>query len=116
MSVESKVFDQLNKVELKSQKIELSLINDAKQLGQILKTLNTNIVKNGEKAMELLSVVEKDGQKALYVFKDSMALLEKIAQMYEDLGIPSDGSEEPDVKNLIKLTDDLLAYRKRYRF
>lgn len=116
MSVESKVFDQLNKVELKSQKIELSLINDAKQLGQIFKTLNASILKNGEKANELLSIVQKDGQKALYAFRDASALIERIAQMYEDLGIPSDGSEEPDVKNLMKMMDDLLTYRKRYSF
>lgn len=119
MNTDKKVFNKLfseEKTELASQKIELSLISDATQLGKTLAALNSNIVKNGEKANELYSLVQKDGQIALAAFKDGARLQERIAKMYEDLGIPSDGSEEPGVKVLLKEMDDLLTYRKRYSF
>jgi hypothetical protein len=119
MSIESKVFEKLftsDKVELESQKVELSLITDATEFGNALATLNNNILKNGEKANDLLSIVQKDGQMALAIFREGTKLQERIARMYEDLGIPSDGSEEPGVKNLLKQMNDLLTYRKRYSF
>lgn len=119
MNTDKKVFNKLfdsEKVELESQRIELGLMDDAAALTSILKGLNQKILSNGEKANELYSIVQKDGEKALLAFSDASKLYDRIAQMFKDLGLPATPQSDPKVKAMFKEMDDLLTYRKRYSF
>lgn len=116
MSIESKVFEKLfttDKVELASQKVELALLDDAANLAKSLKSLNNQIKADGDKANELYSKVSMNGEKALVTFSQASKLIDRIDQMFRDLGQPAN---DPDYKELLSQLDTVLTYRKRYNF
>lgn len=116
MSIESKVFEKLftaDKVELESQKVELALLDDAANLSKLLKSLNTQIKADGDKANDLYSKVSVNGEKALSAFSQASKLIDRIDQMFRDLGQPAN---DPDYTELISQLDTVLTYRKRYNF
>ena len=116
MQTERKVFEKLftpDKVELASQKYEFALLDDAANLTKALKSLNNQIKSDGDKANELYSKVSQNGEKALNAFSQASKLIDRIEQMFRDLGMPA---EDPDYKALISEADTVLTYRKRYNF
>ena len=116
MQTEKKVFEKLftpDKVELESQRVELSLISDAANLTKVLKSLNNQIKADGDKANDLYSKVSSNGEKALAAFSQASKLIDRMDQMFRDLGMPA---EDPDYKALISEADTVLTYRKRYNF
>jgi hypothetical protein len=117
MNTDKKVFNKLfveDKVELESQKVELGLTQDAQSLLKLLKSFNDAIKSDGDKANALYDKVSVNGQKALMVFKESMKVLEKINQAYENIGMATD--TDPNYNALLKEADVTLAYRKKYNF
>lgn len=92
MSVESKVFDQLNKVELGSQRIELGVIDDAvKGINQVKKAYANPIWNQLEKLPNMVLQIVSEAQMVLKDAAKGQAMAiesaRKASTMAKELGI-----------------------------
>ena len=97
---------------LASEKIELSLIGDAKKLLSKIKSDLKKIESKGEKALDLNDEVQKLGNEALSQLNKLRKYEEDIARMSKDLGLAA----PKELTELTKAIDDILTFRKRYTF
>lgn len=113
MSVESKVFDQLNKVELKSQKIELSIVDTIKKESE--KASDTFyaavvLINNARnKAEDLLKT-------AMLFANGNSARISEAEKMFNELGIevPKEVLDaKTSTKNLLKKSQDGIGMLKK---
>lgn len=111
-SVYNRLFSEPKKTELESQKIELSLIDDAKKILTKVKKDLKEINSKGEKANTLYEEVGNLGRNTLSVFNKLEKFSSSIKKMSLDLGV----KPPKEVQELDEAIDDILTYRKRYNF
>lgn len=98
----------------KTNKIELGLIDDAKNLAKIqLNRLNL-IEKNGEKMLKLEEVIQGQGKDAIGDFNKIQSMLSRIEDAAKNLGLKPNNID--GYKSLKKAEDLFFTYRKRYNF
>ena len=100
------------KTELKSEKVELSLIGDAKKLLSKIKGDLKKIESKGEKALDLNDEIQKLGNEALAQLNKLRKYQEDISSMSKDLGL----TPPKELTELTKAIEDILTFRKRYTF
>ena len=108
-------------VELASQKIELGLIDDVKNIANRLKILDNVLSKNGQEVQNLLGdftvlqskikdrfiQVEMDAEDAESDIKEAVKIIDKVSATAKDLGI--------DPKS-IKGTDEIVKYTESLEY
>jgi hypothetical protein len=103
MSTLKTVFNKLtkeDKVELKSEKIELSLVSDfISEYNQAIKKTN-ELVNDWDKVQKLKSAFKKDAEKNKNQLKSLVKPLEKIKQQAKELGL-----DEKEINNKIGRPD-----------
>jgi len=97
-----KVFETLNKVELKSEKVELSLLSDLAKSDNEIKSFikkYEKIVVETEKAQQLLKEAKKMKDKGYSLSSENIKIGRKFVQEFKELGVPV--SELKNVKGFM---------------
>jgi hypothetical protein len=119
MQTEKKVFEKLfahDKVELKSKKVELGILDDINNLRVQLSNYNSEIQQKGDVVKSNFRDVQNLGEKALMLFKQGNNYISQVNKLYEEIGFPGNAESETEVKQLLLQMDLLLKYRKSYNF
>mgnify|MGYP003134046302 FL=1 len=115
MNTQERIYSKLNsinKVELKSEKIELSLVSDfISEYNQAIKKTN-ELVNDWDKVQKLKSAFKKNAEKNKNELKSLVKPLEKIRQQAKELGLNekeiNDNIGRPDLKRDIDNVDFFL--------
>lgn len=119
MSTLKSVGDKLFKTGLASQRVELALIDDLKQLVVRMKAIDGALMKSTNKAVSALSAFSKvqgdldDGYKTATLDREdaeediklALSLIEKISKQAKDLGL--NPNDIPQTKEIVKLTSNI---------
>jgi len=100
-----KVFETLNKVELKAEKVELSLLSDLAKSDNEIKSFikkYEKIVVEAEKAQQLLKEAKKMNDKGYSLSSANLKIGRKFVQEFKELGVPL--SELKNVKGFMDNT------------
>ena len=114
-------------VELASQKIELGLIDDVKNIANRLKTLDNVLSKNGQEVQNLLGdftvlqskikdkfiKVEMDAEDAESDIKEAVKIIDKVSATAKELGIDPKSIKGTD--EIVKNTESLEYIIKRVK-
>lgn len=122
MSIESKVFLQLekvqpsdkNKIELEQHRIEFVLLDRALKLADTLEKMAAMIKEDGEKQNMYADKVASQGPTLMAQWQNGSRMIDEISITSKNLGI--DPNSLPEVKRIIAILDTILTYRKRYNF
>lgn len=107
----AKLQDETPKTELESQKVELALIDDAKQaINEARKTMAV-IEKDGGKYLDLYQRIQNNGDRLMSIFDVLDNQVRKLDKAQKDLGV-----KIPEVSQLEKVMDEILRMRKTYTF
>jgi len=112
-SVYNRLFSKVEKTELESQKIELSLIDDAKKLTSVYygktDSANGKLKALASESRSIISIID-DALKAA----DKMpSLISKLETMAKDLGIKVKIEELESMKNAVKESKEYKDYKKK---
>jgi len=105
-----KVFETLNKVELKSEKVELSLLSDLAKSDNEIKSFikkYEKIVVETEKAQQLLKEAKKMKDKGYSLSSENLKIGRKFVQEFKELGVPLS-----DLKNVKGFMDNSKTRQK----
>jgi len=105
-----KVFETLNKVELKSEKVELSLLSDLAKSDNEIKSFikkYEKIVVETEKAQQLLKEAKKMNDKGYSLSSENLKIGRKFVQEFKELGVPLS-----DLKNVKGFMDNSKTRQK----
>ena len=103
-----------SKTELKTEKIELGLVEDAKKITDVQLNRLSLIKKNGDEMLKLAKIIEKQGSDATTDFKKGVSVSKRIEEAAKNLGFKP--NTIPGYKDLEKAEDLFYTYRKRYNF
>lgn len=115
MSIESKVFLQLEKVQpSESKKVELGLTDDASSLAVLMNTLNTRIERAGDERDKMQAILDADGKKLLSALSEAAKLEDKIDALFKEIGLDAAASKDPKLMAMVKQMDRAVINRRKY--
>jgi 6-phosphogluconate dehydrogenase len=103
------VYKQINKEELKSEKIELALIDDLKQIQKESTKAYVDYIDDMDTSKGYLSQAKKKATKAVQLLKESVNLYEDVESKFKELGIdvPSELKKQTPKAALAEAEKDL---------
>jgi len=118
----NKVFSKLakedKKTELKSEKVELGLIDDVEKQNKKTREINTNLFNSGKKFLEAKNSLDMWIKESKNIYNKSVSVEEKISKAAKDLGLNISDVKEAkqlnsNLSQLEKTLNDAEKLRKR---
>lgn len=125
----NRVYEKLNKVELKSEKIELALIDDLNKSLDGLKSFDKVIAREGQKALSAYSNLQAEGAKLEEAYQDAFSFIddaeseiskaekvvENLAKTAKELGInPRDIKGTTELVKVVANLEDTINTLNKY--
>ena len=109
MDILRRVFSTLNKVELKSEKIELGLVDDLKAIQKESTKAYVEYIDDMDTSKGFLSQAKKKATKAVQLLKESVETYNKTEKAFKELGVdmPSELKKQTPVPALQEAEKDL---------
>jgi len=119
--VVNKILSRLGKAEkteLKSEKVELALIDDVENQNKKTREINTNLFNSGEKFLDAKNSLDMWIKESKNIYEKGVSVEEKIAKAAKDLGLNISDVKEAkqlnsNLSQLEKILNDVEKLRKR---
>lgn len=106
-----KIFNKLPKTELATEKVELALVDDAKEAIKVARSFMNAIEKDGKQYLTLYRRVQDNGDRLMRIFDVLDNQEKKLDQAAKNLGV-----KIPELSQLDKVMNEILRMRKTYTF